>query len=85
LHPLRRLLAKLGLELDLENTVLEDLLVFREDLFEGEVDTKVGATPVISSARTAIPVVLSDESELGIERDTHTGVTRELEGRAVVE
>lgn len=44
LDPLRRLLAKLGLELDLQNTVLEDLLILREDLFEGEVDTKVGAT-----------------------------------------
>jgi len=84
LNPLRRLLTELGLELDFKHTVLEDFLVLFGHLIEREVDANVGATPIVPRARTTIPVVFPNHREFSIKRDSHTCVSRELEGSSVV-
>jgi hypothetical protein len=85
LHPLRRLLSHLSLQLYLEHTVREELLVVLLELRERPIDADVGATPVVAGALLAIPVVFADEGELGVEGNTDTSVAGKLEGGTVVE
>lgn len=85
LDPLGRLLAHLSLQLDLENTIREELLVVVLELLERPVDTDVVATPVVARACLTVPVVLADERELGVEGDTDASVAGKLEGGSVVE
>lgn len=78
-------MTSLSLQLDFENSVGEAFDVLCRELIEGPVDTDVHASPVVAGADAAIPVVFTDEGEFGVEGDTDTGITRELEGGTVVE
>ena len=82
--PLRWLLTKLGLKLDLQDTVCKQFLVFRSELLEWMVNPDIHPPPVVSRSSTSIPVILADHGQLSIERDTDTGIAWELEGGSVV-
>ncbi|KAH0250480.1 SPX-domain-containing protein, partial [Aureobasidium melanogenum] len=84
-NPLRRLLAGLCLQLDLKNSVGEALDIFRRQLTERPIDTNVHTTPVLAGTFASIKVVLASHGQFCIERDTNTGIARQLEGGTVVE
>jgi hypothetical protein len=84
-NPLLWLLTHLSLQLDLENSVGELGPVFLGDVVKGRVDPDVGPSPVAVRSVAAVKVVLSDHGELGVEGDSDTGVSGELEGGSVVE
>lgn len=83
--PLWGLLAQLGLQLDLKHSVREAFHVLLGELVEGPVHANVHTAPVAVGAVPTIKVIFTDHGQLGIERNTDTGVTRKLEGSTVVE
>lgn len=84
-NPLRWLLANLCRELDLENTIREQLLLRRANLMEWVVDAEIGSAPIAVGTVVAVKVVLADHGELSVEGDTDAGVSGELECGSVVE
>lgn len=70
---------------DQQIDLLEELLVVGGNLVKGEINSNVRAAPVIGCANFTIPVVLSNEGQLCVKRNTHTGIAWELEGGTVVE
>jgi len=83
--PLRRLLTKLSLKLDFQNSVGEQFLVFRSELLEWMVNPDVHPPPVVPRSSTSVPIIFADHGQFGIERDTDTSIARELERGSVVE
>lgn len=83
--PFGGFLAHLGLQLDFEYAVREELLVILWELVERPVDSNIHAPPVVPGSDLAVPIVFADERELSVERDTDTSVSWKLEGGPVVE
>lgn len=83
--PLRRFLTELGLKLDFQDTIGEQLFVFGSELLERMVDPDIHSPPVISCSCAAVPIILADHGQFGVERDTDTSISWELESSSVVE
>lgn len=85
LHPLRRFLPQLGLQLHFQDTVREEFLVVLVQLREGMIDSDVHPAPILAASNLAIPIILPDHGQLRIQTDAHTSVSWKLERGAVVE
>ena len=83
--PLRRLLTHLSLQLDLQYSVREQFLVGFGKLIKGEIDSDVHSSPVIRRSSLTIPIVLSNERELSVERNSDSCISRKLESGTIVE
>lgn len=82
--PLGWLLARLCLQLDLEHRVGKPLDILGGQLGEGIVNPDIHPAPIVPSS-SAADIVLTDHGQFRVEGDADSRVTRELEGRSVVE
>lgn len=73
-----------GLELDLQDGVGETGDILGRELTEGPVDSDILTLPVLAGTDTSI-VILTNQGQLGIERDTDTGIVLKLEGGTAIE
>ena len=64
--------------------ILEYFLVFQGRTFKWEIDSD-GPAPFLTRPHQAIPAVLPDKSQLGIQRDSDLSISRKLECGSVVE
>lgn len=82
--PLGRFLASLGLEFHLQDRIGESLHILGRQLGERVVDSDVHSAPIVAGPSPA-QIVLPDHRQLRIQRDSNSGISRQLERCPVVE
>ncbi|RUS20758.1 hypothetical protein BC937DRAFT_94442 [Endogone sp. FLAS-F59071] len=84
-HPFRWFLARLSLQLHLENGIGKPTDVGLGKLREGIINSNVHPTPVIARSPMVIVIVLANHREFRIKTDADARVAGQLKGSAVVE
>jgi hypothetical protein len=53
-------------------------------LIEGEIDSDVCSTPVLSGARMSVKRVFADQRKFRVERDTNSRISGKLKSRTII-